>query len=158
MMPEVVSETKMPRKKSLRLWDTLYLSLIICWPQLILKPYFAERQLQTPYIIGKPQNTNQSKCSTQFWKCLSHCSSIWFQGNLVWGFQKFSIMAFGQFWSSQLEMCMTFKDKVPKVLVWRPPSKYLDNWDHISQSLKKFFFSLQSKEHFSNSLNSIQHK
>ena len=33
-----------PREKSLRLWEPLWLSLLVCLPQLILTSYFAERQ------------------------------------------------------------------------------------------------------------------
>lgn len=41
---EVKSDGKKPRKKSLRLWDSFYLSLILCLPQLNLKLYFAGKQ------------------------------------------------------------------------------------------------------------------
>ena len=43
MVPEAESETKKPRKKSLRLSEPFHLSLIVCLPQLTLKSYFAER-------------------------------------------------------------------------------------------------------------------
>ena len=45
-------ETKKSRKKRLGFWESFYLSLIICLPRLILKPYFAERQVQNFYNIG----------------------------------------------------------------------------------------------------------
>ena len=47
MGPEAEPETKKPRKKSLRLQEPFYLSLIICLPQLILKSYFAEAILDS---------------------------------------------------------------------------------------------------------------